>query len=108
MSEQIKHVSDASFDADVLKADGPVLVDLWAPWCGPCRMVAPILDQLATEYQGRVTIAKLNVDENPDTAAKYQVRSIPTLLLFKGGQVAATKVGAASKSDLSAFLDQSL
>jgi len=108
MSELIKHVSDASFDADVLKADCPVLVDLWAPWCGPCRMVAPILDQLATEYQGRVTIAKLNVDENPDTAAKYQVRSIPTLLLFKGGQVAATKVGAASKSDLSAFLDQSL
>jgi len=108
MSEHIKHVSDDSFEADVLKADGPVLVDYWAPWCGPCRMVAPILDQLATEYQGRVTIAKLNVDENPDTAAKYQVRSIPTLLLFKGGQVAATKVGAASKSDLSAFLDQSL
>jgi len=108
MSEHIKHVSDASFDADVLKADGPVLVDLWAAWCGPCRMIAPILDQLATEYQGRVTIAKLNVDENPDTAAKYQVRSIPTLLLFKDGQVAATKVGAASKSDLSAFLDQSL
>jgi len=108
MSEHIKHVSDASFEADVLKADGPVLVDLWAAWCGPCRMIAPILDQLATEYQGRVTIAKLNVDENPDTAAKYQVRSIPTLLLFKQGQVAATKVGAASKSDLSAFLDQSL
>jgi len=108
MSEHIKHVSDDSFEADVLKANGPVLVDYWAPWCGPCRMVAPILDQLATEYQGRVTIAKLNVDENPDTAAKYQVRSIPTLLLFKGGQVAATKVGAASKSDLSAFLDQSL
>jgi len=108
MSEHIKHVSDASFDADVLKADGPVLVDLWAAWCGPCRMIAPILDQLATEYQGRVTIVKLNVDENPDTAAKYQVRSIPTLLLFKQGQVAATKVGAASKSDLSAFLDQSL
>jgi len=108
MNELIKHVSDASFDADVLKADGPVLVDYWAPWCGPCRMIAPILDQLATEYQGRVTIAKLNVDENPETAAKYQVRSIPTLLLFKQGQVAATKVGAASKSDLSTFLDQSL
>jgi len=108
MSDLIKHVSDASFEADVLNATDPVLVDYWAPWCGPCRMIAPILDQLAPEYQGRVTIAKLNVDENPETAAKYQVRSIPTLHLFKQGQVTATKIGAASKSDLGAFLDQSL
>jgi len=108
MSDLIKHVSDASFEADVLTADTPVLVDYWAPWCGPCRMIAPVLDQLAPEYQGRVTIAKLNVDDNPETAAKYQVRSIPTLHLFKQGQVVATKIGATSKSDLGAFLDQSL
>lgn len=108
MSELIKHVSDASFDADVLQADGPVLVDYWAAWCGPCKMIAPLLDQAATEFQGRVTIAKLNVDENPNTAARYQVRGIPTLMLFKQGQVAATKVGALSKSQLSAFLNESL
>jgi len=108
MSELIKHVSDASFDADVINAGVPVLVDYWAAWCGPCRMIAPILEQIAPEYQGRVTIAKLNVDENPETAAKYQVRSIPTLLLFKEGQVVASQVGAVSKSDLGAFLDKSL
>ncbi|NMU90942.1 thioredoxin TrxA [Achromobacter ruhlandii] len=108
MSDQIKNVSDASFDADVLKSGQPVLVDYWAAWCGPCKMIAPILEEVATEYAGRLTIAKLNVDENPGTAAKYGIRGIPTLMLFKDGQAAATKVGALSKSQLTAFLDGAL
>ncbi|ALX22039.1 thioredoxin 1 [Bordetella pertussis] len=108
MSEQIKNVSDASFEADVLKSGQPVLVDYWAAWCGPCKMIAPILEEVAAEYAGRLTVAKLNVDENQDTAAKYGVRGIPTLMLFKDGQAAATKVGALSKSQLTAFLDGAL
>src|SRR5690606_12414205 len=108
MSEVIKNVSDGSFEADLLQADGPVLVDYWAAWCGPCKMIAPLLDEASKEYAGRVTIAKLNVDDNPDTAAKFGVRGIPTLMLFKDGKAAATKVGALSKSQLNAFLDESL
>jgi len=108
MSESIKHVSDASFDADVLKSDLPVLVDYWAAWCGPCKMIAPLLESAAQEYQGRVTIAKLDVDANPETAAKFGIRGIPTLMLFKNGKAAATKVGALSKSQLDAFLNESL
>lgn len=108
MSDFIKHVSDASFDADVLKSDLPVLVDYWAAWCGPCKMIAPLLEEAATQYNGRVIIAKLNVDENPDSAAKYGIRGIPTLMLFKEGKVSATKVGALSRSQLQAFLDDSL
>lgn len=108
MSELIKNVTDASFEADVLQADGPVLVDYWAAWCGPCKMIAPLLDEAAKTYQGRVTIAKLNVDENPDTAAKFGVRGIPTLMLFKDGKAAATKVGALTKSQLGAFLDDAV
>ena len=108
MSESIKHVSDASFEADVLKSDLPVLVDYWAAWCGPCKMIAPLLEAAAQEYQGRVTIAKVDVDANPDTAAKFGIRGIPTLMLFKDGKAAATKVGALSKSQLTSFLDESL
>ncbi|MDH0305147.1 MULTISPECIES: thioredoxin TrxA [unclassified Pseudomonas] len=107
-SDLIKHVSDASFEADVLKAEGAVLVDYWAEWCGPCKMIAPVLDDIAAEYQGKVTIAKLNIDENQETPAKHGVRGIPTLMLFKNGNVEATKVGALSKSQLKAFLDASL
>jgi len=104
----IKHVSDASFDQDVLKSDGPVLVDYWAEWCGPCKMIAPILDEVARDYDGRLQVAKLNVDENGGTAAKFGVRGIPTLMLFKNGAVVATKVGALSKSQLTLFLDSHL
>ena len=108
MSDSIKHVSDASFEADVLNSDLPVLVDYWAEWCGPCKMIAPLLDDAAKQYAGRVIIAKVNVDENPDTAAKFGIRGIPTLMLFKDGKAAATKVGALSRTQLSAFLDESL
>jgi thioredoxin 1 len=108
MSDAIKHVSDSSFDSDVIQASGPVLVDYWAEWCGPCKMIAPILEEAATQYGGKLTIAKLNVDDNNATAAKYGIRGIPTLMLFKDGQVVATKVGALSKSQLTAFLDSSL
>lgn len=104
-SELIKHVTDDSFAADVLQADKPVLVDYWAEWCGPCKMIAPILDDVAQAYDGRVQIAKMNVDENRDVPGKYGIRGIPTLMLFKGGQLAATKVGALSKAQLTAFLD---
>ena len=107
-SELIKQVSDATFDADVLQADKPVLVDYWAEWCGPCKMIAPILDEVSTAYQDKLTIAKMNVDENRDIPAKFGIRGIPTLMLFKGGQLAATKVGAMSKSQLTAFLDSNL
>ncbi|STW32395.1 thioredoxin [Klebsiella michiganensis] len=97
MSDKIIHLTDDSFDTDVLKADGLTLVDFWAEWCGPCKMIAPILDEIAEEYQGKLTIAKLNIDQNPGTAPKYGIRGIPTLLLFKNGEVAATKVGALSQ-----------
>ena len=97
-SELIKHLSDASFEADVLKASTPVLVDYWAEWCGPCKMIAPILDEVAGTYQGKLQIAKLNVDENREVPAKFGIRGIPTLMLFKDGQLAATKVGAMSKA----------
>ncbi|CAM4067960.1 thioredoxin TrxA [Kerstersia similis] len=108
MSEAIKHISDASFDADVLKSSQPVLVDYWAAWCGPCKMIAPILEEVARDFAGRLTIAKLNVDDNPESAAKYGIRGIPTLMLFKDGQAVATKVGAVSKAQLTAFLESSL
>ena len=108
MSEHIVHITDETFDAEVLKAGQPVLVDYWAEWCGPCRMIAPILDEVAAEYSGRVKICKLNVDENQNTPPKYGIRGIPTLMLFRGGNVEVTKVGALSKSQLIAFLDSSL
>jgi len=104
----IKHVSDATFEQDVLKSDEPVLVDYWAEWCGPCKMIAPILDEVSRDYDGRVQVAKLNVDDNQEVAAKYGIRGIPTLMLFKGGNVEATKVGAVSKSQLTAFIDSNL
>lgn len=104
-SDLIKHVTDATFEAEVLKAEGPVLVDYWAEWCGPCKMIAPVLDAIASSRSDDVTIAKLNIDDNQETPAKYGVRGIPTLMLFKNGQVEATKVGALSKSQLEAFLD---
>jgi thioredoxin 1 len=104
----IKHVSDASFEQDVLKAEAPVLVDYWAEWCGPCKMIAPILDEIARDYEGRLQIAKVNVDENNATASKYGIRGIPTLMLFKNGAQVATKVGALSKSQLTLFLDSHL
>ena len=107
-SELIKHTSDASFDADVLKADKPVLVDYWAEWCGPCKMIAPILDEVSKDYDGRLKIAKMNVDENREVPAKFGIRGIPTLMLFKDGQLAATKVGALSKAQLTSFLDTHL
>jgi len=107
-NDLIKHVSDASFEAEVLQSSQPVLVDYWAEWCGPCKMIAPILDEVATGYQGRLQVAKMNVDENRDIPAKFGIRGIPTLMLFKDGQLAATKVGALSKSQLTAFIDQQL
>jgi thioredoxin 1 len=105
MSEHIQYVSDATFDAEVLQSSLPVLVDYWAEWCGPCRMIAPILEEISKEYAGRLTVAKLNVDENQQTPAKFGIRGIPTLMLFKNGDIAATKVGALSKSQLTAFID---
>ena len=107
-SELIKHTSDATFDADVLKADKPVLVDYWAEWCGPCKMIAPILDEVAESHAGKIQIAKMNVDENREIPAKFGIRGIPTLMLFKNGELAATKVGALSKAQLTAFIDQQL
>jgi thioredoxin 1 len=108
MSDKILQVTDDSFEADVLQAAGPVLVDFWAEWCGPCKMIAPILHDVAEEYAGKVTVAKVNIDHNPDTPPKFQIRGIPTLLLFKNGQVAATKVGALSKTQLKEFLDSNI
>jgi thioredoxin 1 len=104
-SELIKHVTDDSFGDDVLQSDKPVLVDYWAEWCGPCKMIAPILDEAAQAYDGRLQVAKMNVDENREIPAKFGIRGIPTLMLFKGGVLAATKVGAMSKAQLTAFLD---
>ena len=108
MSQQIVHVSDSSFEQDVLKSNVPVLLDFWAEWCGPCKMIAPILDQIAAEYAGKVVVAKMNVDENPKTPMKFNVRGIPTLILFKNGQAEGQKIGAVRKAELSTFLDGKL
>ena len=108
MNDKIVQLTDDSFEADVLKASGLVLVDFWAEWCGPCKMIAPVLDDIAVEYDGKVTVGKLNIDQNSDTPPKYGVRGIPTLLLFKNGEIADTKVGALSKTQLKEFLDKNL
>jgi thioredoxin 1 len=108
MSGNIMHVTDDSFEQEVLGSDTPVLVDYWAEWCGPCKAIAPILDEIASEYDGKVRIAKLNIDDNPATPPKYGIRGIPTLMLFKGGNVEATKVGAVSKSQLATFIDSNI
>jgi thioredoxin 1 len=107
-SDLIKNITDTTFETDVLLADKPVLVDYWAAWCGPCKMIAPILDEISTAYDGKLQVAKMNVDENREIPAKFGIRGIPTLMLFKGGQLAATKVGAMSKAQLTAFIDQQL
>ena len=108
MSDLVLHVSDDDFDETVLKADGPVLVDYWAEWCGPCKMIAPILDAIARDYEGRLTVVKINIDDNPLTPQHYGVRGIPTLMLFKDGEVEATKVGALSKLELTKFIDNNI
>ena len=107
-SDLIKHLSDASFEADVLQSTTPVLVDYWAEWCGPCKMIAPILDEVAGSYQGKLQVTKMNVDDNREVPARYGIRGIPTLMLFRNGELAATKVGAMSKAQLTAFIDQQL
>lgn len=108
MSQHVVHVSDASFDADVLNSDIPVLVDFWAEWCGPCKMIAPVLDEIATEYAGKLKVCKVDVDANPEIPPKFGIRGIPTLILFKGGSAEATKVGALSKSQLIDFIKEVL
>jgi thioredoxin 1 len=108
VSQQIIHVTDASFDQDVLQSPTPVLLDFWAEWCGPCKMIAPILDEIAGDYAGKVTIAKMNVDENPKTPMRFAVRGIPTLILFKNGKAEGQKIGAVRKTDVAAFLDSKL
>lgn len=108
MSENISHISDDNFEQEVLQSEQPVLVDYWAEWCSPCKMIAPILVEIAGEYEGKLKIAKLNIDDNPNTPPKYGVRGIPTLMIFKNGNAEATKVGALSKSQLTAFIDQSI
>lgn len=107
-TDKIIHLSDGDFGRDVLEAGGPILVDFWAPWCGPCRAIAPMLEDIAASHEGKVTVAKLNVDDNPEIATRYGVRGIPTMMVFKGGAVAATKVGAAPKAQLVAWLDGAL
>ena len=107
-NERIKQVTDATFETEVINAGSPVLVDFWAEWCGPCKMIAPILDEVATSYQGKLQVAKMNVDDNREVPAKFGIRGIPTLMVFKDGQLAATKVGALSKAQLTAFIDQQL
>lgn len=108
MSEKITHVTDDNFDAEVLNAETPVLVDYWAEWCGPCKMIAPILDQIASDYDGKLKVTKLNIDDNPAAPRRYGIRGIPTLMIFKDGDIQATKVGAVSKSQLTAFIDDSI
>ena len=108
MAEHIVHISDESFEEEVLQSEQPVLIDYWAEWCGPCKMIAPVLDEIANEYSDRLKVVKLNIDDNPQTPPKYGIRGIPTLMVFKNGQVEATKVGAVSKAQLTAFLDDSL
>ncbi len=108
MSENIVNVTDDSFEEDVLNSDQPVLVDYWAEWCGPCKMIAPILEEIATEYSDRIKIAKLNTEDNQKTSLKYGIRGIPTLMIFKNGNVEATKMGAVSKSQLAAFIDSTI
>ena len=108
MSNNILNVTDSTFEQEVLSSDIPVLLDYWAEWCGPCKMIAPILNDIADEYSGKIKVAKLNIDENPATPAKFGVRGIPTLMLFKSGSIEATKVGALSKSQLSAFIDSTI
>jgi len=108
VSDNITHITDSSFEQEVLQSDVPVLVDYWAEWCGPCKMIAPILDEIAADYEGKLKITKLNIDENPATPPKFGIRGIPTLMIFKGGDVQSTKVGALSKSQLTAFIDQSI
>ncbi|MEJ2308368.1 MAG: thioredoxin TrxA [Gammaproteobacteria bacterium] len=108
MSEHITEVTDDSFEDEVLKASEPVLVDYWAEWCGPCKMITPVLEEIAADYGGKIKVVKLNIDDNPDTPPKFGIRGIPTLMLFKGGEVEATKVGALSKSQLTAFIDSSI
>ena len=105
-SDLIKHISDSSFEADVLKSDLPVLVDYWAEWCGPCRMIAPVLDELAGTYKGKLQITKMNVDENRDIPAQFGIRGIPTLMIFKGGKLVKTQVGALSKAQMTALVDE--
>ena len=108
MSENITNVTDSNFEMEVINSNTPVLLDYWAEWCGPCKMIAPILEDIASEYNGKIKVAKINIDDNPATPAKYGVRGIPTLMIFKSGSIEATKVGALSKSQLSAFIDSTI